>query len=89
MPLSKFLGGLLKKSWGALLMLGLLGLALTAVAADANPQGRTPDFSDPASLLSTYKLAAGDGDHGIRDLGAWDVVGVGRHLRRVGDGGLG
>ncbi len=83
MPLSKFLGGLLKKAWGALLMLGLLGLALTAVAADANPQGRTPDFSDPASLLSTYKLAAGDVIT-IRVFGEDDLS---RDKIRVSDGG--
>jgi polysaccharide export outer membrane protein len=83
MPLSYFLGRLLKKPWLSFFVLGLLSLALTAVAADGSPQARTPDFSDSVSLLSTYKLAAGDVIT-IRVFGEDDLS---RDKIRVSDGG--
>jgi polysaccharide export outer membrane protein len=60
MPLAQILGAALRKTWRTFLALGVLSLALAAAAADPNPPAKTPDFSDPLSLLSTYKLAAGD-----------------------------
>ena len=56
-------GNLLARGRGMIRLLvlffALLGLALGSVAADGDPAKRI-DFSDPASVLSSYELAAGD-----------------------------
>jgi polysaccharide export outer membrane protein len=83
MPIKSFLGGSLTNAWRVFVSMVLLGLALTAAAADANPPAKSPDFNDPVSLLSTYKLAAGD-IITIRVFGEDDLS---RDKIRVSDGG--
>jgi polysaccharide export outer membrane protein len=83
MLLKSFLGELLKTVWQSFVVLVLLGLAVSAAAADVKPPAKSPDFSDPVSLLSTYKLAAGDVIT-IRVFGEDDLS---RDKIRVSDGG--